>query len=45
MQFLPENTSMVAIDVVSPFLTPFKLVLVASLNISSSIWFFDVGSS
>ena len=31
MQFLPENTSMVAIDVVSPFLTPFKLVLVASI--------------
>ena len=31
MQFLPENTSMVAIDVISPFLTPFKLVLVASI--------------
>ena len=31
MQFLPENTSMVAIDVVSPFLTPFKLVLVAAI--------------
>lgn len=30
MQFLPDDTSMVAIDVVSPFLTPFKLVLVAS---------------
>lgn len=34
MQFLPENTSMVAIDVVSPFLTPFKLVLVASIFIA-----------
>ncbi|NOQ63845.1 MAG: twin-arginine translocase subunit TatC [Methyloprofundus sp.] len=31
MQFLPENTSMVAIDVISPFLTPFKLVLIASI--------------
>ncbi|BCG65518.1 MAG: sec-independent protein translocase protein TatC [Methyloprofundus sp.] len=31
MQLLPENTSMVAIDVVSPFLTPFKLVLVAAI--------------
>jgi len=34
MQFLPKNTSMVAIDVVSPFLTPFKLVLVAAIFIS-----------
>ena len=34
MQFLPEDTSMVAIDVVSPFLTPFKLVLVASIFIA-----------
>lgn len=34
MQFLPENTSMVAIDVVSPFLTPFKLVLVAAIFIA-----------
>lgn len=31
MKFLPENTSMVAIDVISPFLTPFKLVLVAAI--------------
>ncbi len=31
MQLLPENASMVAIDVVSPFLTPFKLVLVAAI--------------
>ncbi len=34
MQFLPKNTSMVAIDVVSPFLTPFKLVLVAAIFLS-----------
>ncbi|TXL17829.1 twin-arginine translocase subunit TatC [Methylococcaceae bacterium HT3] len=34
MQFLPEKTSMVAIDVVSPFLTPFKLVLVAAIFIA-----------
>lgn len=37
MQFLPENTSMVAIDVVSPFLTPFKLVLVAAIFIAIPI--------
>ncbi len=34
MQFLPADTSMVAIDVVSPFLTPFKLVLIASIFIA-----------
>lgn len=34
MRFLPKNTSMVAIDVISPFLTPFKLVLVAAIFIS-----------
>lgn len=34
MQFLPENTSMIAIDVASPFLTPFKLVLVAAIFIA-----------
>jgi len=34
MQFLPKNTSMVAIDVISPFLTPFKLVLVAAIFLS-----------
>lgn len=37
MHFLPENSSMVAIDVVSPFLTPFKLVLVAAIFISVPI--------
>jgi len=37
MQFLPKNTSMVAIDVISPFLTPFKLVLVAAIFLSIPI--------
>lgn len=37
LQFLPENTSMVAIDVVSPFLTPFKLVLIAAIFASVPI--------
>ncbi|WP_428353071.1 twin-arginine translocase subunit TatC [Methyloprofundus sp.] len=37
MQFLPESTSMVAIDVVSPFLTPFKLVLIAAIFIAVPI--------
>ncbi len=30
-QFLPEGTTMIATDVASPFLTPFKLTLVASI--------------
>ncbi len=34
---LPENTSMIAIDVASPFLTPFKLVLVLSIFASVPI--------
>lgn len=37
MHFLPESTSMVAIDVVSPFLTPFKLVLVVAIFIAIPI--------
>jgi len=37
MRFLPENSTMVAIDVVSPFLTPFKLVLVAAIFLSVPI--------
>ncbi len=37
LQFLPENTSMVAIDVISPFLTPFKLVLIAAIFASIPI--------
>jgi len=31
LQYLPENSSMVAIDVASPFLAPFKLALVVSI--------------
>ncbi len=31
LQHLPENSSMIAIDVASPFLTPFKLALVTAI--------------
>ncbi len=31
---MPENSSMIAIDVASPFLTPFKLTLVTSIFVS-----------
>lgn len=34
LQHMPANSSMIAIDVASPFLTPFKLVLVAAVFIS-----------
>ncbi len=34
LQFLPENTSMIAIDVASPFFTPFKLVFVTAILIA-----------
>lgn len=37
MRFLPENNSMIAIDVVSPFLTPFKLALVAAIFLSMPV--------
>ncbi|WP_370980712.1 twin-arginine translocase subunit TatC [Agaribacterium sp. ZY112] len=33
-RFLPENTSMIATDVASPFLTPFKLTLFAAIYIA-----------
>lgn len=33
-RFLPEGTSMIATDVASPFFTPFKLTLVASVFLS-----------
>jgi len=33
LQYLPENSSMIATDVASPFLTPFKLAMVASIFI------------
>lgn len=34
LRYLPDNSTMIAIDVASPFFTPFKLVLVASIFIS-----------
>lgn len=34
MQHLPKNSTMIAIDVASPFFTPFKLVLIVSVFIS-----------
>ncbi len=34
LKHLPDNTSMIAIDVASPFLTPFKLALVVAVFIS-----------
>ena len=37
MRHLPENSSMIAIDVVSPFFTPFKLALVASVFVSAPV--------
>ncbi len=45
LRHLPENSTMIAIDVASPFFTPFKLALVASVFISvpyilSQFWAF-----
>lgn len=34
LKHMPENSTMIAIDVASPFLTPFKLALVAAVFIS-----------
>ena len=34
LQHMPENSSMIATDVASPFFTPFKLALVASIFVS-----------
>ncbi len=36
-QHLPEGTSMIAIDVASPFLTPFKLVLMLSIFLAMPV--------
>ena len=41
LQHMPENSSMIAIDVASPFLTPFKLVLVAAVFISIPMIFYQ----
>ena len=35
LRHMPENSSMIAIDVASPFFTPFKLALVAAVFISA----------
>ena len=35
LKYMPDNSQMIAIDVVSPFFTPFKLALVASIFISA----------
>ncbi len=37
MQHMPENSTMVAIDVASPFFTPFKLALVTAAFISAPV--------
>lgn len=37
MRFLPENNSMIAIDVISPFLTPFKLALVVAIFVNMPV--------
>ncbi|MGZ5077714.1 MAG: twin-arginine translocase subunit TatC, partial [Methylobacter sp.] len=34
LQHMPKNSTMIAIDVASPFFTPFKLVLILSVFIS-----------
>lgn len=41
---LPEGTSMIATDVASPFLTPFKLTLVASVVLAMPFLLFQVWS-
>ncbi len=40
LQHLPETSSMIATDVASPFFTPFKLALVASIFISVPVIFY-----
>jgi len=37
LKHMPANTTMIAIDVASPFFTPFKLALVASIFISAPV--------
>ncbi|MGK0498759.1 MAG: sec-independent protein translocase protein TatC [Oceanicoccus sp.] len=41
---LPEGTSMIATDVASPFLTPFKLTLVASIVVAMPFLLYQVWS-
>jgi len=40
LQHMPENSTMIATDVASPFFTPFKLALVASIFISVPVILF-----
>lgn len=40
LQHMPENSTMIATDVASPFFTPFKLVLVASIFFSIPVILF-----
>ena len=40
LQSMPENSSMIATDVASPFFTPFKLTLVASIFFSVPVILF-----
>lgn len=39
---LPDNSSMIAIDVASPFLTPFKLTLVAAIFLTVPWWLYQL---
>lgn len=41
LKHMPENSTMIAIDVASPFFTPFKLALVASVFASMPVIFYQ----
>lgn len=41
-QFLPENSTMIATDITSPFLTPFKLTLLVSVFIAMPFLLFQI---
>lgn len=41
LQYMPKNSTMVAIDVVSPFLTPFKLALITAVFASIPVIFYQ----
>jgi len=41
-RYLPENSSMIAIDVASPFLTPFKLVLMLSVFLAMPVILYQI---
>lgn len=42
MQHMPDNTTMIAIEVASPFLTPFKLTLVAAIFLSMPLTLYQL---